>query len=248
MKIQTLSTINDSKIKCLISGMSGAGKTTQALKLKEAGFNVLVVSAEAGLMTIQGTGIDFIDITKDDKDATIPKEKRLARLGEVYAYLQTEEGKKKYDLVFIDSITELSQCIFDLCKIDFPDKAQTLPLYGEIGRKSRDLIKSFRDMPHYHVVFTCLTKIEKDENARRYAAFDLIGSISDKLPQFFDEVIYIKVGDDGTREFICNSTSNIIAKDRSGRLLPIELPDLGKLFRKILTTTEENKNVISESK
>lgn len=247
MKISTAKTVTENKLKIILSGVSGSGKTTAVKSLKDAGFNPLIISFESGLLSIAGADIDYIDGTKDDNGAIIPKELRVNRLSEAYKFILSDEAKKKYDTIFVDSLTEISQCMFDFLRKEYPERKDNLVLYGDLGQKMRDAIKAFRDVPHYHVVKTCLTKIEKDENAKRYMGFDLIGSISDKLPQFYDEVIYIRVKDDGTREYVCNPTDSVIAKDRSGKLSATEPADLGAIFHKILGTTKtekgENKNV-----
>jgi hypothetical protein len=239
MKIQTTNSVAENKIKCVVNGLSGAGKTSLVKTLVGAGYKPLIISAESGLLSLAGTGIDFVDITRDDNGALLPKEMRVQRLMEVYRFINTPEAKKKYDTIYPDSLTEICQCMFDALKKEYPDRKDSLVLYGELGQKMRDLIKAFRDVPDYHVVFTCLSKVEKDESGKRYVGFELIGSIADKLPQFFDEVFYLQVAQDGGRELLCNNTTSIITKDRSGKLSSTETADLGAVFNKILGT--ENK-------
>jgi phage nucleotide-binding protein len=232
MKIQNTKNVNEQKIKAVIYGLSGAGKTTLADSLKD--FNTLIISAESGLMSIAGSGIDFVDITKDDNGNLLPKENRIDRLMEVYKFANSLEAKKKYNLLFIDSLTEISQCLYDRLKKEFPDRKDSLVLYGELGQKTRDMIKAFRDLGDYHVVFTCLSVIDKDETGKRFAAFDLIGSISNKLAGFFDLVLYLRADSEGKRELICDATDSILAKNRGGKLQAVEPADLGLLFNKIL--------------
>jgi ribosomal protein S13 len=234
MKIQSTNSVNESKIKAVLNGLSGAGKTTAVKSLKQSGFKPLVLSFEAGLLSIAGSEIDYIDGTTDDNNVVIPKDLRIDRLMDIYKYVHSKDAQTKYDVLYIDSLTEISQCMLDKLRKEYPDRKDNLVMYGELSSKMRDMIKAFRDTPHYHVIFTCLGKVEKDENGTRYMGFDLIGSIADKLPQFFDEVFYLRVGNEGQREYVCNSTANIIAKDRSGRLTNVETTDLGAIFSKIL--------------
>lgn len=241
MIIANTNSVKENKIKAVITGVSGVGKTSLLATLKSKGYKPLIISAEAGLLSIAGSGIDYVDITKDDEGKIIPKEKRVVKLMEVYNYVLTKEAMDKYDTLCIDSLTEISQCLFDALRKEFPDRKENLVLYGELAGKTRDAIKAFRDIPHYNVAFTCLTKVEKDDNGRRFAGFDLIGSISDKLPQFFDAVLYLRANEKGERELICNSTDSIIAKDRSGRLDKVEQADLGYVFHKIQQQTKEEK-------
>ena len=240
MKINSTNSVKEHRLKVLINGLSGAGKTSQVKTIKSAGFKPLVISFESGLLSIANSDIDFIDGTKDDDEKLIPKELRLSRLTEIYHFIMSDEAKKKYDTIFIDSLTEICQCMFDALKKEYPERKDNLVLYGELGQKMRDLIKAFRDIPHYHVVFTCLSKIEKDESGKRYVGYDLIGSIADKLPQFYDESFYLRVNGEGQREFICRATDSIIAKDRSSKLNPIETADLGAIFNKIIGSENAN--------
>jgi len=245
MIVQSTDSVKENKIKAVITGVSGVGKTSLLATLKTGGYKPLIISAEGGLLSIAGTGIDFIDITKDDEGKLIPKEKRVNKLMDVYNYVLTKEAMDKYDTICLDSLTELSQCLFDALRKEFPDRKENLVLYGELAGKTRDLIKAFRDIPHYNVVFTCLTKVEKDDNGRRFAGFDLIGSISDKLPQFFDAVLYLRANEKGERELICNSTDAIIAKDRSGKLDKSEPANLGSVFAKIQQQQEKTDEKVS---
>jgi adenylate kinase family enzyme len=239
MKVQTTNSVTEQKIKALVGGFSGAGKTTLAKTLKK--YRPLIISAESGLLSLAGTGIDFIDISKDDAGNIIPKEQRIDRLTEVYRYSMTEECKKKYGVLFIDSLTEISQCLFDRLRKDFPERKDNLVLYGELSQKTREVVKAFRDTGDYHVVFSCLSVVDKDETGKRFPAFDVIGGISSKLPGFFDLVLYLRALPDGKRELVCNSTDTIIAKNRGDKLQPIEAPDLGLIFDKILQQPTEEK-------
>jgi len=238
MNIQNTRSVENHKLKILLTGPSGSGKTTSVVSLQSAGFKPLVFSFEGGLLSVAGRDVSFIDGTKDDAGKLIPKEKRGDRLRQIYPYVFTDECRQRFDTIFLDSLTEISQCLYDELKVQFPERKDSLVLFGELGQRSRDVIKSFRDLD-YHVVCTCLTKISKDETGKRFVDLDLIGGISDKANQFFDTVTYIRVMPDGERHYICQPTDAIPAKDRSGKLLPSE-KSLGDIFMKSLTSEENN--------
>lgn len=232
MLIQSTSNISTQLIKGLVYAPSGNGKTTLAKTLKK--YNPLVISAEAGMMSLAGSGVDYIDITKDDKGDLLPKEKRADRLKEVYQYVQSEEAKKKYSCLVLDSITEMGQLIQGVARLAYPDEKQNFQMWGKYGEMMRDLVKAFRDLPGYHVIFICLSTIDKDENGRRYAAFDLSGKIGEQLPAFFDLVMYLHVDAESRRTLVCQPTDAIFAKDRSSKLDRVEPADLGLVFNKML--------------
>lgn len=235
MKIQSTSSVNSTKVKILVTGFSGSGKTSSIKMLKA--YRPLVYSVEGGLLPLSESDIDYIDGTRSDDGRLIPKEKRAERLKEFFNFLNTDECKVKYDTIVLDSITEVSQCLYDGLKAQFPDRKDSLVLFGELGQRSKDVIKAFRDL-NYHVVFTCLAKVGKDEFGKRFIELDMVGSISDKIPQFFDIVTYIKVTPEGKREFICQQTEQINAKDRSGKLDKVEY-SLAEIFIKALNKGEK---------
>lgn len=233
MKIQSTDTVDSQCLKAVVSGLSGAGKTTLAKSLK-ADFAPIILSAEGGLLSLKGSGMDYIDMTTDEEGKLIPLHMRGPRIKAAYNYLMTDAPRKKYKTVVIDSLTEIGQVVYEAAKLKFPDRKDMFPMWGYYGDTMRDLIKSFRDLPGYHVVFTCLTKIEKDDTGKRIAAFDLSGSIADKLPGFFDFVFYLRADATGARELVCQPIDSLIAKDRSGKLNKIEAADLGAIFSKVL--------------
>jgi hypothetical protein len=101
------------------------------------------------------------------------------------------------------------------------------------------LIKGFRDLKSYSVVFTCLPTVEKDEANRRFVGPAVAGtSLKERLTSYFDIVLYMtsQKTDEGAeyRCFITQPIDRYPAKDRSGRLNTIEKPDLSHIKNKIM--------------
>ena len=234
MKIHNARSVKTHNIKAVVYGPSGNGKTSLAATLGKE-YRPLVIDIEGGTLSLHGKDVDILSVSRADDGSLISIADRPARLREVYQFLQKPETKEKYKTVFIDSITELGQTVHHAVSKEYPEAKDTLRLWGAYGVAMRDTVRAFRDLPDYHVVFTCLSKIAKDDSGKRYAEFELQGSISDKLPGFMDLVMYLRVVEDGARELVCQPTDAIPAKDRSARLNKIEPADLGSVFKKILT-------------
>ena len=235
MKITKTKDCGVDKLKMIIYGEPGSGKTTLAGTIGEP---TLIISAESGLLSLRGHSIDVIDMTTDDYGVLIPKEKRITRLQAIFAYLLTEECKSRYKWIFIDSLTEISQNLVEQLQLEFPERKDSLVLYGENAKRMRSLIKSFRDLPHYGVIFTALSTIDKDENNQRFTGLSLIGKIADSAPGLFDEVFYLATKQDPEtgaieRRLITSKTEKLVAKDRSGVLNHLEPADLGLIIKKI---------------
>jgi hypothetical protein len=101
------------------------------------------------------------------------------------------------------------------------------------------LVKGFRDLESYNVVFTALEKVETDEVKRRFVCPDVGGGkFQERLPAFFDEVFYMTITPDDQgvyrRVLLTNPASGYPAKDRSGRLALVENPNLAEIRAKIL--------------
>lgn len=231
MKIQNTKTISQDKLKILVYGESGVGKTTLASTIGES---TLIISAESGLLSIASSEIDVIDLSTDDDGNIIPKEKRIARLGQAYNYLLSDECKQKYKWIFIDSLSEISQNLVEKLNQEFPDRSQSLVMYGENAKQIKNIVKMFRDLPFYNVVLTALASPDKDENNKRIMDISLVGNFSKHIAAYFDEVFFMTMDKEEKRVLVTAKTDYAQAKDRSGKLNKLEDANLKTIKEKIL--------------
>lgn len=226
MKIKNTTTILNERITCFVYGPSGIGKTTLAGTLPG---KTIIISSESGLLSLGGKDIDYYDIGDDAKTPT----DKLDNLRKAFASLKEETA---YQNVFVDSLSEISQIVVSHFKTLYPDKKESMLLWGAYNDLIRTFIKSLRDLRPYNVIITCLDKVDKDELGRRYRTPDMAGSIAHQVTQYFDEVFYytsIEDEKERKRVLFTSSSDNLIAKDRSGKLEKLESPDLNTVFEKI---------------
>jgi phage nucleotide-binding protein len=232
MKLQSTNTIHESKIKIVIYGVEGSGKTSSIKTLDHK--RTLVISAERGLLSLSGTDIKFVDIATDDAGKVLSNEGKINRLNDVVKFLNTKEAIDAYDNVVLDSLTDMGEVIACYWKEKITDKAKSFELWGKIGETQINFIKSMRDNPNYNVVFICLEDLDKDETSRRYYAPALPGNTAKNfLIPAFDEVLRVCVEPDGRRYVQTQPLATVKAKDRSGKLNPQEPLDLGLILNKI---------------
>jgi phage nucleotide-binding protein len=210
--------LTKSGVKLLVYGAAGAGKTSLITTLPKP----IVLSAEAGLLSIQDADLPFVEInTLDD-------------LRQAYVYV-TGEGGEEYQSVALDSISEIAEVILNAEKKIAKDPRQA---YGAMQEQVSDLIRAFRDLPGKHVYMSAKLEKSQDEMGRMLYAPSMPGNkVGQSLPYFFDEVLALRVERDAEgntqRALMCDTDGLWAAKDRSGKLAPWEAPDLGAVIEKI---------------
>lgn len=211
-------------VKVLVYGQAGAGKTHLIRTLPRP----VILSAEGGLLSLQGTGIPYVEITN------------LTTLTEAYKWLIDSSETKDFDAVALDSISEIAEVVLSSEKKTAKDPRQA---YGAMADQMTDLIRAFRDLPGKHVYFSAKMEKTQDEMGRLLYYPSLPGNkVGQQLPYFFDEVLALRVERDSEgatqRALMCESDGLWLAKDRSGKLSPWEEPDLGAVIAKIGGTHE----------
>jgi len=225
-----------SRFTALVIGPAGIGKTS-LLHTISPGQKVCVLSGEGGLLSVrsllQAGTIEGWEIHS------------LADFKQAYEMLATDvEMKTRYEWVFIDSLTEISDRCVETMKSRYPSKSDSYSLWGDYADSMTALIKGFRDLSPYSVIFTCLDQVEKDELNRRYYGPAIPGrKLKDRLTSYLDEVLYMTSTKNAEgkeeRVFICHPWERYPGKDRSGKLDVFEQPDLGHIANKILGEREE---------
>lgn len=231
------------QLSMLVVGKSGIGKTALTATFDDLS-KVCLINLENGYRTIADHPIDIYDCTVDANGNELVRpmrhKKLLHAITEVFS---KPESKSKYKYLVFDSITEASQNLIEYLKTVYPDKKDSLKLYGDNNDMMLAIIKSIRDLPYVSLVLA-LDSIEKDEVGRRFHSVDIAGRISSRIPAFFDEVFYydiFELNDKKERYLLTSNHDTFSAKDRSGKLSLFEKPDLKHIIAKILTPKKESK-------
>lgn len=220
MEIQSAKSIELDSLTILLQGFSGAGKTFQATT-HAPGSKILVASIEQGHFTLNGSEVDYVIID----GSSIEKLKKLKEFLEKIKDLD-------YDFYYIDSLTEVSQCMMEYVEQVYPDNKDAFLKFGMFKSEMIKIIKHFRDLKK-NVVFTVLLKDEKDNLQRRYFAPDVSGSLKNSIAQYFDFVFTLQKNEDEERVFLTQPHDGNICKSRSNKLEMYEPASMEHIINKI---------------
>lgn len=219
INLKTTKGLHANGVKLLVYGQSGAGKTSLIPTLPTP----IVLSAEAGLLSIADADVPFIEVSS------------MAALMEAYQWLTSSAEASHFESVALDSISEIAEVVLNHEKKASKDPRQA---YGAMQEQMADLIRAFRDLPGKHVYFSAKLEKSQDEAGRMLYAPSMPGNkTGQQLPYFFDEMLALRVERDAEgntqRALMCDSDGLWQAKDRSGKLSQWEAPDLGEIIAKI---------------
>ena len=221
MKLLSTKDAHVNGVKILCYGSSGAGKTRLCAT---TGGKTVILSAEAGLLSLREHDIPFIQIQGIDD------------IYQAYDYLANDPEGQTFSWICLDSISEIGEVVLSAGKKSAKDPRAA---YGDLQEKMGDLLRAFRDLPGRNVYFSAKQDRIKDEatGIMLYGPSMPGQKLGLQLPYFFDEVFVLRAerSPEGSLVRTLQTFQDVqyTAKDRSGALAPYEDPDLGAIATKI---------------
>jgi len=218
MDIKKTNDVATARLKCLVYGEAGAGKTRLCATVPDLS-RALILSAEAGLLSLRDYSIDYVEISSMDN------------LKDAWSHLKSSTD---YDWVMLDSISEIAETCLAAEKASSKDPRKA---YGEMADRMFRLLRSFRDLDMHVYMSAKLSRV--DDGGRQLFGPSLPGrQLEQGIAYLFDEVFVLHVNRDDEDHLIrtlqCQGDSHYIAKDRSGALELYEAPSLKSIQSKIL--------------
>lgn len=219
INLKRTSGIHQDGVRLVVYGLSGAGKTSLIPTMP----NPLVISAEAGLLSIAGADLPYIEVTD------------YGSLMEAYRFCAESAEAQQFASIAIDSISEIAEVVLAHEKRVNKDGRAA---YGEMQVQVLEIMRAFRDLRGKHVYFSAKCEKQQDETGRILYSPSMPGNkLAQQIPYLVDEVFALRVERDADgelqRALMCHGDNVWLAKDRSGRLDTWEQPDLGAIIRKI---------------
>lgn len=206
-------------VKIIVYGKAGMGKTVLCSTCPTP----VIFSAESGLLSLAWGNFPFVQI------------KTLADLRDAYRWASTSSEARQFQTICLDSISEIAEVVLVASKAKVKDGRLA---YGDMIDQMHTIIKEFRDLPGKHVYMSAKQERFKTDAGQLINQPMMPGSkLGQAMPYFPDEVFQLDIAQDAqgkdyrylrTQPDFAND-----AKDRSGKLDPIEEPHLGKIIAKI---------------
>lgn len=208
-------------VKMLVYGKAGVGKTT----LCATAPSPVIISAEAGLLSLRHHSLPVIEIHT------------ISDLMDAYQWATESAEATQFATICLDSLTEIAETVLSSAKKSTKDPRQA---YGELIDRMGITIRSFRDLKEKNVYMSAKQEAYKDEMAgtTMYGPSMPGAKLGQQLPYLFDEVFRLNIGrtTDGQEYRYLQTRADFQseAKDRSGCLDQMEMPDIGNVITKIL--------------
>jgi AAA domain len=206
-----------SGVKVLVYGRSGVGKT----RLIATAPNPVIFSAEGGLLSLSQFNLPFREI------------KSISDLTDCWRWASQSSEANQFQTLCLDSLSEIAEVLLADSKQNVKDARQA---YMEVLTRMMSLVRAFRDLPGKNVYFTA--KLETSELGHHTPSMPG-RKLGLELPYHFDLVFQLDIESNAQPPYRYLRTQPdfySVAKDRSGKLQPIERPDLGYIFKTVLST------------
>ena len=222
MKIQSTMNVSETeKLKVMVYGLSGSGKTKLVSTLKE---RILLLNADKGMRTIQGSEIDYVTANSWED------------IVEFLNYMKTKECSEKYNWIVFDTVTAM----FDLLSAHLEkrqasdSKFDGFAFWKEYGGRLLTFLRVIRDQNTYNTLALFQHSTKEDKDGMSQQVFGLQGSCATRPPDFFDEVFVLRQDKNNARMLQTATSAGYLAKDRSQVLEKSEVADLSVVMAKIL--------------
>lgn len=228
----TKKAIRDGGVKIAVYGYPGVGKT-RLCATTGVPSETLIISAEAGLLSVQECDIPVAEVSSIDD------------LMQIYNLILNDPSFSHFKWICLDSVSEIAEVCLSEIKSVTPDGRQS---YGIANDKMVNIFRMFRDLPNKNVYFSAhVGSMRADETMGVLTGPGMPGkTLGPKLTHIFDEVFFLRSFVDDNKEksywLVCHENPQNFAKDRSGALNEYEEPNLAMIAEKIKSRNNLLKN------
>lgn len=208
-------------VKAVLYGGPGTGKTP----IITTAPNPVLLVAEPGMLSMRGTNIPSWEGYE------------VKTIDEFFAWFFKSAEAKKFDTLATDSISQIAEIYLRFYQNMNRDGRKA---YGDMSMKMMDLMNMLYFMPQKHIILIAKQTISDDNGTTKRRPYFPGQDLNVKVPHLFDGIFHMGMhnvpGMQGPTKAICTAEQyDLMARDRSGKLNVYEPPNLGDMFRKIMS-------------
>lgn len=173
--------------KLLVYTHHGWGKTWQVRKFAERYGKGLLISGEAGLKSLADVDVDYLPFSSWDGRHD-PDNGVFSFRGIVQMIVSPEFQAQGYKWLAIDSLTELSERLYEWCEKETAGSKNGFALWDLYGGKMISTLKWIRDLK-MHVYVSALAAEANDGEVAQYWPLVKGNKVARQIPAIFDHVL-----------------------------------------------------------
>ena len=205
--------------KILAYGQAGCGKTP----LITTAPNPVVCVTEPGILSLRNVNnIPAVDCYTGD------------RIEDFFKWALNSHEAKQFETIFLDSVSQMAEIFL---KEELPKHKNKMQAYGMMLDRSMNIVNALYYARDVNVYMTAKLDRSQDGDVWFNRPAFKGQQLSIEIPHLFDDVFFISMqpGAGGVLSPVINTRSgyNFIARDRSGKLAPVEEMNLTNIINKI---------------
>jgi len=201
-------------LKALIYGNSGVGKTYLAGSVE----NAVVLDLEKGSASVKNKNIDVIPVAN------------AKEFKEILEWIKIQP----YETIVIDSLTRYSEMLFVALSKLYPDKRDSMKLWGDFDLVSRQRLEDILSI-NKNIIITMLEENIVDGGTLKKYPMYKANKFKSMIPSYFDLVSHIVIDEEGNRVIINEPTNDAVGKNR---LIEFGIPNVIKSTEKLYSMQE----------
>jgi len=180
-------------LKVLLYGQSGVGKTYLAGSCE----NAVILDLEKGSSSAKNKNIDVITVDN----------------AKVFREAIEWAKEQPYDTIIIDSFTRYSEMLFVALSQLYPDKRDSMKLWGDFDTVSRQRLEDILGIEK-NIVLTMLEEQIVDGGSLKKFPMYKANKFKMMIPSYFDLVSHLVIDSEGNRMMINEPTDDAVGKNR----------------------------------
>ncbi len=206
-------------VKSIVYGPAGSGKTP----IINTAPRPVLLACEPGLLSMRGSTVPTF-IAPDAK-----------KIDEFWDWVFGSNETKNFDTIAVDSVSQMAETYLERAN---KDNKHGLAAYGQMATDVLKQLDRLYFLQHKHTYLVAKLEIKNGAVGSFSRPYYPGQQLPVAMPHKYDQILHLDIHNvpsvGQVKSFQCQSTIDVMARDRTGRLDMFEQPDFGALVRKAM--------------